>query len=392
MSGLPVFAPAPVLLSSFSRERRESVRPLHARGPDFDDLYDADTLIYDGVHDVAEGRALLLCPPFHNLAPAMRGMTLTADGRPCPFRIVPMNRHAQIRVEVPKDCAALTLDAGFGRATLPLAANKSPLFAGCRVVLTQSKNNDLVWIQDWLRFNRDINGANGALIYDNGSTDYTVEDLAAALLAVGGLKQVAVVHWPFRFGPQGDGKGNFWDSDYCQHGVLEHARRTFLARAASVMNADIDEFVFTTDGGSVFERVERSWIGSVRYGGRWIMGIEGHSPDAGPGVALRHKDFDTALRPQMKRKALVLSVDALACVPKWSAVPGRCPPNSQWGIHKVHGWPVAELMTNRVTYRHFREINKGWKYRRSDRSAFDPQRHEVDEPLKALMARVDWER
>ena len=49
-------------------------------------------------------------------------------------------------------------------------------------------------------------------------------------------------------------------------------------------------------------------------------------------------------------------------------------------------------MTGTITYRHFREINNGWKYRRSDRSPFDPAKHEVDGPLGALMAKVDWER
>ncbi|WP_204325139.1 hypothetical protein, partial [Stenotrophomonas maltophilia] len=71
-------------------------------------------------------------------------------------------------------------------------------------------------------------------IYDNGSTSYSLADLAGALGALDGIAVARVVSWPYKFGPQGFDAKRFWDSDYGQHGVWEHGRRRFLAAAASV--------------------------------------------------------------------------------------------------------------------------------------------------------------
>ncbi|WP_216075142.1 hypothetical protein, partial [Acinetobacter baumannii] len=80
-------------------------------------------------------------------------------------------------------------------------------------------------IQDWVRFSRDVHGADAVLIYDNGSTSYSLADLAGALGALDGIAVARVVSWPYKFGPQGFDAKRFWDSDYGQHGVWEHGRR-----------------------------------------------------------------------------------------------------------------------------------------------------------------------
>jgi hypothetical protein len=79
------------------------------------------------------------------------------------------------------------------------------------------------------------------------------------------------------------------------------------------------------------------------------------------------------------------------CPRKWTVVPRRCPPGAQWGIHSVKRWVSALPVTDRFSYRHFREINDGWKYDRSGRAAFDPARHVVDEALARNLARVRWD-
>jgi hypothetical protein len=255
------------------------------------------------------------------------------------------------------------------------------------VIFTLSKDNEIDWICDWVRFNRDVHGADAVLIYDNESRRYTTGELLDAVRSIGGIAAAAVVRWPFRYGPQGTLAKGLWDSDFCQLGAWEHARRRFLANARSVMNSDIDELVLC-EGRSVFAKTERSALGIARYSGRWVIGTGEPTADALP----RHRDFDVMLRPQMQRGRFLLKRDAVSCFPKWTLVPRRCPDRSQWKVHTVGGWLSARLKTPGVSFRHFREIGGNWKYDRKAREAFDPARHVREEALARAFDRVDWSR
>jgi hypothetical protein len=256
------------------------------------------------------------------------------------------------------------------------------------VIFTLSKDNEIAWIRDWVRFNLDIHGADAVLIYDNASSRYTTGELLEAVRSIKGIAEAAVVHWPFRYGPQGTLARGLWDSDFCQLGAWEHARRRFLANARSVMNSDIDELVLCDDGGSIFDKAERSAFGIARYGGRWVVSTDESEARALP----RHRDFDIMLRPQMQRTRFFLKRDAVACFPKWTLVPRRCPDRTQWKVHTIGGWLPARLKTRGAAFRHFREIGGNWKYDRKTRESFDPARHVRDDALARAFDQVDWTR
>ena len=94
----------------------------------------------------------------------------------------------------------------------------------------------------------------------------------------------------------------------------------------------------------------------------------------------------------MQRTRFMLKRDALACFPKWTLVPGRCPDRTQWKVHSVGGWLPARLTTRGIAFRHFREIGGNWKYERKLWERFDPARHVKDEALRRALDRVDWSR
>lgn len=382
-----IVRPAPVMLPA--GVRREPTRPLAHRDEDFDAKFDAETLFYDAFRG-ADGRIVLLGPPFLNLRQALEAMAVTArpSGAACRFALREWDRHGQILVDAPDDTTHLSLETSFGRIDIAMGPSEVDLFFGRRVLFTLSKNNRLNWIQDWIRFARDAHGADAVLFYDNGSTRYSTEELAEAIGAVGGIAVARVVSWPFKYGPQGLDAWRFWDSDYCQHGAWEHARRRFLEAAASAQNADVDEMVVSPDGRSVFEAAENDRFGIVRYRGRWVVGIG--EPAETPPDHVRHTDFGTVQRAQMRRRFGILPRDALACPPKWTLVPSRCPDNAQWRVHTVDRWPAALRTNGAFGYRHFREINDNWKYARTRAERFDPAVHEADDLLKAHFARVDW--
>lgn len=386
-----VLQPAPVLLPSFTDARRLASRPVEHRPPGFDDQFDAETLFYDAFPR-PDGRLVLLGPAFLNLEPAIRSMTVRArpSGAICRFEVRAWNRHGQVLVEAPAGTVGLDLDLSFGTVSVPLSPSELDVFAGRRVIFTLSRNNRLAWIQDWLRFARDIHGAEAVLLYDNGSTAYAPQALLEAVAQVEGIAIGRVVTWPFRYGPQGLDAWRFWDSDFCQHGVLEHARRRFLAAAAAAQNADIDEMVISRSGQSVFEAAARDPFGTLRYGGRWVTVAAEHQRDDREPT---HRDHTLVLRRRPARRFGILPADAHACPPKWTVVPSRIPDHVQWSVHALGRWLPGRRLSRRFGYRHFMSITDNWKYKRSTSSAADPsRRYDPDEELAGHLARVDWNR
>lgn len=388
--------PQPTLLAGATSLRREPVRPIEHRDTDFDAKFDFETLFYDAIA-ISPEEVLLVAPPLLNLAEPFAASRFVAmpSGVTCRARHEPLDRHSRIRVSVPAGTRSLRLTGPLGSHDIVIQPDETPLFAGRRVMFTQSKNNRLHWIQDWLRFGRDRHGADAVLIYDNGSTLYELSALAEAVQAVSGFQAAAIVTWPFRFGPQGYGPHgphpwSFWDSDFGQFGAWEHARWRFLGKARSAQNSDIDELVLHPDNQSVFAAAEKDWFGIVRYPGRWVTALSGG--DAMASEHRRHKDFSIIFREQWERRYRVLWRDALRCPPKWTVVPSRCPQNAQWKVHNIGGWWPALRLSRQFSFRHFRSISTNWRYERTDTDRYDETKHMHDDALVSAMASVDWQR
>ena len=207
------------------------------------------------------------------------------------------NPSTQLWLRTTQSRAALLNDA-FRQSEIAVQPNHCDLFLDRKVLLTQSKNNELYWIGDWVRFFARSHGCDAVLFYDNGSTKYELPEIYETISSIPGIKVVVVVRWPYMRGPSGsemrglggservDGPPTPWDSTYSQPGILEHARYRFLARAQAVVNADVDELVLTKDKVSLFELLSRSSTGYLRYPGYWI---EGATTSAGK--YRRHFDF-----------------------------------------------------------------------------------------------------
>jgi hypothetical protein len=224
--------------------------------------------------------------------------------------------------------------------------DNNDLFSGRRTLLTLQKDNDLAWIKDWVEFHVRTQEVDAVLVYDNGSSRYGTDDLLECLRGVAGVEVAVVVVWPFLYGPQG-GSGRPWDSDFCQAGMFEHARRRFLRHALAVVNADIDELIVSSSA-SVVSMAQGSRLGVVAYSGQWVEAVP--RPDIERDGEWRHRDF------------IYASLAEDACPPKWTVVPARVPLAFQWRTHSLRGMPVWHRDT--VKYRHFKGISTGWKYGR----------------------------
>lgn len=333
---------------------RDSLRPPQLRNAAYAGQYDWDTLFYDvyraGPHVVLQG------PPFLNLLDHLEHSAplRAAFGFP---RFAAHHYGQKKRGEIwwRSDADRFTLDGPLGRFDIAVQPDGAPLFAGRRVITTLSKDNDLRWIADWVRFYRRIHGADGVLVYDNGSSAYGLAELQATLdEAAEGAMVARAVAWPFRYGPQGglagmvDGVEPDWDSDFCQTGSLQHARFRFLRRAASVLNVDIDELVLPAAGRSIFEAAERSRSGFVKFPGLWIGT---HAPHGATRATSRHGDF-------LYREA----PDARECPPKWCLAAARADRRAySWSVHNLFGAKANATISDAFAYRHFRAITTSWK-------------------------------
>lgn len=357
---------------------REPPRPKHLRNTVYADQFDWDTLFYDvyrsGRHIVFQGPPLLNLRQPVDVSPyfakRLRGLFPRA-------RLIERNRSSEYWVR--DDADRVTLDGPLGRFDVAVQSDGADLFAGRRVLHTLSKNNDIAWILDWVRFYVNVHGADAVLLYDNASTAYSSDDLRVALAeAFPGLPAV-VVDWPFRYGPQGgmagavDGQETPWDSDYCQTGSMQHARFRFLTKARSVLNVDIDELVLSDRDRPIFAATEASRGGFIKFEGNWISATTPHGVPRDGG---RHADF-----------WLLDAAEDDYCPPKWCVVPAKANRvKTCWSVHNLFGTRRNRRISDEFRYRHMRGISNGWKENRWDAVPYDPVRFTPDEALRGAFA------
>lgn len=315
--------------------RRAMLRPPAQRQPGYEEAYDSRTLFYDAFRHGDD--VVLSGPPLLNLRRRFAAARFTSSGVQLAASLSDINRTQRSRASGGGD--EVRIEAEGLDATLEVSPDGRHLFRDRRVLMAISRNNPLRWIADWARYYATIHEINAILLYDNGSDDYGLDELEAAISSVPGIETAVVVNWPFPFGP-GAGPDGHWDADFCHASMFEHARFRFLGQAAQVINADIDELVVTADGRPLYEHLAASQSGGLSYFGRWIEGIRDDRP-------LSHAAFDhydPASKP---------------CPPKWTVRPAAVPLTAQWSIHRFAGWEPDRPAT--VRFGHFRQLTTNWK-------------------------------
>ena len=197
--------------------------------------------------------------------------------------------------------------------------------------------------------------------------------------------------WPFPFGPQGFLHLGFWDSNYGQLGGYDHARWLFLGERQLSSTPTSTSCARRRDGSSVFDHLERSRTGVLRYHGEWVVAT-GPRPSGPQWSAPRHRDFSDTVTPRPTWRGGALQWDDL-CPTKWVVDPRRCPPGAQWHIHRVKRWTARLPVTSRRQLPalppalHQLEVRARGRRERSTRAATGTT------PTSARRsARVDWER
>ncbi len=360
-----IVTPMSVRLATFGLARAPSDLVLSCAEPVAP--FDGDTLFFDVFH-TGDDEIVCLGPSLEGVGPGELDLRFTAIGGDGPIAV----RYEPPRlIEQPvgrfvlraPGLRRLRIAAGGEQVEVPPRPPSAAMLAGHRVIMTLSRNNPLPWIEDWASFHVARQGATAVLLYDNGSTEYGLEDIARTLSRVAGLRRAIVVHWPFPYGVGGTSETPSRDN-FCQTGMLDHARRHFCPQASSVLNLDVDELL-PRRGKGIFEQIESGRFAAIHFQGLWVEcdGIGERSQ----ALAVRHRDCVHAWRSQLETIAAGRR-DGL-CRPKWAAVPARCGPDTDWGVHQVYAATEEAKATQAswrstdasLHYRHFRQINAGWK-------------------------------
>lgn len=218
-------------------------------------------------------------------------------------------------------------------------------FRGKNTFVTVQKDNPLIWIRDFLRYHRDVHRLEAALIFDNGSTAYDVDALAAAVEEAG-IERAMIVSAPFRYGARGmrAGGGADWRGQSLQPALLNIARLRFLSEARAVLQADIDELVWCKGGASIFDMTRRHPLGYVQFplSWRYTKGVNDRQPRHSDHVWTRTSDDPAQPKYCIRPRGPLF----------WAS----------WDVHKLDRLGMRKWqLSRRAGAWHLRHLSTNWK-------------------------------
>lgn len=332
----------PLILPEDGPKRRHIV-PDAYRLDGYDDTYDFRTLAYDVIWIAWKKAVLLICPKLLNLETLLTTSKIYISGQEVQkIRIKRYRRHDEVWIS----CVSAPSDISIETETFILESKISlecSDFDGKNVLMTKSKNNDLGWVSDWLKHHVTAQGANAALIFDNGSDAYPLSKIQQSVQTVDGLSIAQVIASDFPFGSWKASK-LIHRSMFYQAGMLSIARHRFLHSARAVLPIDIDELV---TGQNVFDAAVRSKTGYVTMPGVWRYSRlpEDQMP--------RHADHVWRRDPDAGSKE------------KYCLAPSRWFTDAVWDIHGLHRYAFNKwAMMKDARFLHCEHISTGWKRKR----------------------------
>ncbi|SFW73698.1 MULTISPECIES: hypothetical protein [Desulfovibrio] len=375
-------------------------RPPHLQDIAYKDGFDYSTVFYDVFLSSDERFAVCVGPPLANLRPAIEEATFTALGAsghtvPCEKVIDPLDRCSRVWVALPPGKKDVLCCLGkLGKVSLPIGASYCDLFAGKSVLFTRQKNNELDWIADWINLNQALHGIEAVLLFDNGSTAYSTQELLQYLAAHVHLDVLCLMHQDYPYGPGGGGGHQLlvqanhnhplpWDSDFLSYGLLEIAHQRFLSDAKQVIWGDIDEIMLSEDGVDISSRLAASATGVLNVSGSCIQCVA--APVSSDLKSLtRRKDISAFFQPPFHTAPMPGSG-------KWCFCAGGVNSLDQLKVHDIQRLSTGTAMPaveQGMGFRHFLHITTGWKgINRKERPVFDKGKHAFDCALVKALSR-----
>lgn len=281
---------------------RKVPRKIEQQDEGYQEKFDHHTLFYDTF--ISEGRLIFIGPPLDDKWVLFDFSKVYIDG-------VKLDKNYQIyrgwkvhrsefilpdellRQVLCKDKVEVSFELGEINYTNTISTRRNELFKNSDVVLAINHNNNKQWIRDWLTWNVSVNGHNGAIIFDNSSTYYSVEKLGDFCKDIPGLDKLMIVNYPVKFGPI-IFNGSRADSDYGQSVMIELARHKYLSHANTLTHVDLDEYIYPkiSGGRSLVEAVKKDLKGYIDVKGDYVANVFDDELKFAQDIkTLRAKDF-----------------------------------------------------------------------------------------------------
>ncbi|WP_108125535.1 hypothetical protein [Saccharospirillum mangrovi] len=334
-----------LILPEESSIRRQHVRKPNRWTEHYIERYDSTTFLYDCFYQPEKGCYVVTAPRFLNLWPYLKNH-LYANGQRFKGRIkrFTWQRCEQAEIYAPAE-SHLTIMADDFTDALPVRQTEQDRFAGLNVAMAMNKNNKLEWIRDWALYHAHNHGLEGVCLFDNGSTDYSREDLLQTLQTVPGIKQAVVIHAPFPYGPVNKSKKLEISPRFLQTSMFNIARRDLFNKARAILNVDIDELVVLNKETSVFDAAVNSRLGAVSFRELRV-----------------HPNKDDATAASHRSHAMVKK-DAKPGNTKWCVKGSGFMNHFGWAVHRFGGGFFLLTETKSFTYLHCHSATTNWKNR-----------------------------
>lgn len=351
---------SPVFLSPDNPVKRAPRWGWRRRERAFFDSFESRALFYDCFWDETGADILLVGPPPGSLFRAYRAAEYRAlpSGTKVTATYYPSLSTMTTRLSgIPYGTTRIVVEICSETHVLDVQQNLAGLFEDKAVLFTMSKNNPLAWIDAWARYHVNRHGINGVVLFDNGSTDYGLDDLADTLAGVEGLDVAAIFSWPYAYGAI-DGAvifNPYW-TQFLQVSSMGLVLRRLGMKARAIANTDIDELIACPPETSILDILATTPSGLVSMEGQWIEATR----LSGTAEADAHSAFGMRLSAPEERRCKAR---------KWVLDPRR-----DW-VRKLNVHPYMHWIENRplkgkwtspdVYFWHFKGINTRWKVDRT---------------------------
>lgn len=306
----------------------------------YEDLFDFFTIFSD-IYQTEEG-VELLGPPLLNLKDPLKSGKIYIDGVDKTDKLIinEIDRISRSIIPDIKDARQIEIVFQDQKFIKDIQSNYSNFFLDRNVLVTHQRDNPLEWILYWVLFHVKHHNIDAVLIYDNGSSNYSTNEIKNILAKVQNIKKVCIVDWKIPFGLTG-GHNQVWDSDYGQHQFLEHALKRLLRYADCAIIGDIDELPLHDNNIPLPDLLKRVNQPVLSYSRRNIVNV-GYSEGL-----------------QVHSTTWMYEADKPLINKKYSIAPRKLNLNTQLLVHQVIGADVC-FCTDLIS-RHFMSLRVDWR-------------------------------
>ncbi len=289
-------------------------RKLHPRNANLSERelegrsFDRLTVFYDVFYHHSENKFVGIGPKLLNLKKSLLPLRIWCNEKKLSFQLTETKTICILEVEAPdevQDCSTiLTFQFSVFSVDLEIDTTRSVNSRICGLsnkltISTIQQNNHIEWIQDWVRWHKNLHNIQRLILYDNGSSDK--QRIMRNLKELDVDMRIVFVEWPFEYGRSPD--------KFAQRGAMNHCRMRFAVRSGYCINIDLDEFLVNKSGQNLLEYLNSTFndeqVSSIRMRESWIPRQQPRSKNIPELARVWHQSFrrrNQGIQPSGKTK------------------------------------------------------------------------------------------